>query len=95
MATEKRFETRHVQRHDIKENWDLSTTFIPLQGEFIIYDDLNKFKIGDGVTTVVNLDFATMSVTELMELINNNKLQISETQPSFACTWFRVTSSNV
>lgn len=91
---EKQFDTRHIQKHDTKANWDLSTTFVPLKGELIIYDDLNKFKIGDGVTTVIELEFATMSVTELQNMINNNKLQISETQPSFACTWFRVTSTD-
>jgi hypothetical protein len=37
-------------------------TFIPMQGELIVYDKDNnysyeRFKIGDGVTTVVNLPF--------------------------------------
>jgi len=50
---------RMQQKHDTSANWALATTFIPLKGELIIYSDLNKFKIGDGVTVVESLPFAT------------------------------------
>ena len=102
MADEKRFSTRHVQKHDSSEKWDLATDFIPLQGELIIYDNLGKFKIGDGVTPVTELDFATASLSEyiaienqlatVQEQVTANALQISETQPNFACQWFHVTN---
>ena len=63
--------TRIVHKHDIPENWAKATNFIPKQGELIIYDDryVDKngnetivadsvmYKIGDGVTSVVNLPF--------------------------------------
>lgn len=54
----KTFQGRIVQKHDTKANWDKATNFIPLKGEIIIYDDLNKIKIGDGSTTVGNLTFS-------------------------------------
>ena len=55
----KTFQGRIVQKHDTKANWDKATNFIPLKGEIIIYDDLNKIKIGNGTTTVVNLPYST------------------------------------
>lgn len=56
----KTFQGRIVQKHDIETNWKKATNFIPLQGEIIIYDDLNKIKIGNGRTKVNELDFANL-----------------------------------
>lgn len=53
----KTFQGRIIQKHDTKANWDKATNFIPLKGEIIIYDDLNKIKIGDGTTKVGSLAF--------------------------------------
>lgn len=53
----KKIKTRVQTKHDTTTNWAKATTFVPLAGEMIVYDDLNKFKIGDGTTTVVNLPF--------------------------------------
>ena len=55
---------RIIQKHDIEANWNLATDFIPKQGEIIVYDiDENytyeRFKIGDGVTNVNDLPFAS------------------------------------
>lgn len=55
----KTFQGRIVQKHDIKANWDKATNFVPLKGEIIIYDDLNKIKIGDGSTKINDLKFDT------------------------------------
>lgn len=60
---EKNIESRIVHKHDTESNWSKATTFIPKQGEIIIYDiDSNhsyeRFKIGDGITKVNNLPFA-------------------------------------
>lgn len=49
--------TRMVQKHDTSENWAKAENFSPLVGEIIVYDDLNKFKIGDGKTNVNDLPF--------------------------------------
>ena len=48
---------RIQNKHKTSAQWDQSSDFIPLAGEIIIYDDLNKMKIGDGVTTIANLPF--------------------------------------
>lgn len=70
----KTFQGRIIQKHDTKANWDKATNFIPLKGEIIIYDDLNKIKIGDGTTTVIKLPYSTT--------INYNDLTNKPTIPS-------------
>ena len=60
---EKVVKTRIQQKHDIEANWNKATNFIPLAGEMIVYDvDSNysyeRFKIGDGTSTVTALPFA-------------------------------------
>lgn len=64
---------RLILKHDIESNWNRATTFIPKQGEIIIYDiDTNysceRFKIGDGVTTVGELSFYLEH--EIIEILN-------------------------
>lgn len=56
------YKTRIQQKHAPSEDWAKATNFIPLDGEIIIYTDLNRFKIGDGVTKVNNLKFADENV---------------------------------
>ena len=56
-----------ILKHDIESNWNRATTFIPKQGELIIYDrDTNyfyeRFKIGDGITTVAELPFVNENI---------------------------------
>ena len=55
----KTYQGRIVQKHDSSANWAKATNFIPLKGEIIIYDDLNKIKIGDGTTKINDLDFSS------------------------------------
>ena len=55
---------------DTAENWGAKTTFIPLNGEVIVYSDLNKIKIGNGVTLLANLPF--------MQAEDNTKVNISQ-----------------
>lgn len=59
MMANKTFQGRIVQKHDIEANWKKATNFIPLKGEIIVYDDLNKIKIGDGSTKINDLKFDT------------------------------------
>lgn len=62
MAT-KQFNTRVQHKIDTYENWNKAENFIPLKGELIIYatnergDSISAFKLGDGVTNVINLPF--------------------------------------
>lgn len=58
--------TRIIHKHDTEANWNKATTFIPKQGELIIYDkdaiySYQRFKIGDGITSIINLPF-TMDI---------------------------------
>lgn len=61
---EKNINTRMIQKHDTEANWSKAVNFIPKQGELIVYDkdsiyDYERFKIGDGITNVNDLPFAT------------------------------------
>ena len=56
--------TRIIHKHDTEVNWNKATSFIPKQGEIIVYDrddnyTYERFKIGDGVTAAPSLPFAT------------------------------------
>ena len=60
---EKNIKSRIVHKHDTESDWSKATTFIPKQGEIIIYDiDSNysyeRIKVGDGATNVNDLPFA-------------------------------------
>lgn len=48
---------RFQQKTDTSANWAKATNFVPLEGEIIIYSDLNQHKIGDGKTKVNDLPF--------------------------------------
>lgn len=59
--------TRFIQKHDTETNWRALKDFIPLKGEFILYDpepelfiDKFRIKIGDGVTNVNDLPFLVL-----------------------------------
>lgn len=57
--------SRIILKHDIAENWGKAVNFIPLAGEIIIYDDLGRFKIGNGITLVNLLPFADDQKTQV------------------------------
>lgn len=61
--------TRMQQKNDIAANWQTAgnNNFIPLDGEIIVYSDLNKIKIGDGTTNVNLLPFVNGSVGLITE----------------------------
>lgn len=53
MAKQK-IKTRVQNKHDVAANWSKATSFVPLAGELIIYDEdstypYKRFKIGDGI----------------------------------------------
>lgn len=62
--------TRIIQKHDSSANWAKATTFVPLKGEIIIYDDLGKVKIGDGATKVNDLQFLDKDAVKQVKLNN-------------------------
>ena len=65
--------TRIIQKHDSSANWAKATTFVPLKGEIIIYDDLGKVKIGDGTTKVNDLQFLDKDAVKQVKLNNVTK----------------------
>ena len=56
-TTQKQVKTRIQQKHDTSANWAKATSFVPLKGEIVVYDDLGRIKVGDGTNTVANLKF--------------------------------------
>ena len=63
--SEKNISSRIIHKHDIENNWNKATNFIPKAGEIIVYDrdetyNYERFKIGDGVTTVTALPFGSI-----------------------------------
>lgn len=62
--------TRISHKIDTEEHWSLATNFVPLKGEFIIYDvdgnnSTTRLKIGDGNTPVHLLSFAPFSAYDI------------------------------
>lgn len=64
---QKRVKTRIINMHDTEANWhsNANKNKIPEKGELIIYDidttyTYERFKIGDGKTTVIDLPFASI-----------------------------------
>lgn len=77
--SEKTLKTRIIHKHDIEDNWLKATSFIPKQGELIIYDiddahQYERFKIGDGVKNVNDLPFATDNKVPTSRKVNGKAL---------------------
>ena len=70
------------QKSDTSANWAKATNFTPLKGEIIVYTDLNKIKIGDGVTKVGVLEFVSAKDAEtllgasLSTILNSSDVEI-------------------
>lgn len=67
--------TRIQLKNDTENNWNKALSFIPLMGEVIIYspDDSHPFsriKVGDGVTTVINLPFIDATTIDGVDIDN-------------------------
>ena len=67
--------TRIQLKNDTENNWNKALSFVPLMGEVIIYspDDSHPFsriKVGDGVTTVINLPFIDATTIDGVDIDN-------------------------
>ena len=83
--SEKTLNTRIQHKHDTEANWLKATTFIPKQGEIIVYDidethDYERIKMGDGTTNVNALPFVYEPVTEadIMEICGVSIVDIND-----------------
>lgn len=77
--------TRIANKHDTEANWNSNSAFIPLAGEIIVYDtdsnyDYERFKVGDGTTTIVNLPFMNdiLDIDEVDEICGDTIYLSSE-----------------
>lgn len=82
MADNKTLNTRIQHKHDTEANWLKATTFIPKQGEIIVYDidatyDYERIKMGDGITLVNNLPFVIdyFTIEEIDEITGGCPLE--------------------
>ena len=65
---------RVVMKHDSDEHWSNAEGFIPLAGEIIVYDTSKRIKIGDGITNVINLPFASAGeLTDFLGYVENGQ----------------------
>lgn len=65
---------RVVMKHDSDANWGNAEGFIPLAGEIIVYDTSKRIKIGDGITNVINLPFASAGeLTDFLGYVENGQ----------------------
>ena len=76
--SEKLLKTRIIHKHDTEKRWNNKGSFIPKQGEIIVYDrdeqySYERMKIGDGITSISELPFVThLSQSELDNAIQNS-----------------------
>lgn len=54
---EKYLNVKIINKHDTSTNWSQHNDLVPSSGEIIIYTDLHKIKVGDGVSTLSILPF--------------------------------------
>lgn len=77
--------TRIIHKHDLEVNWNKATSFIPKQGEIIIYDrddnySYERIKIGDGQSYVTSLPFTAKELiagTNITLTLNSSKDSIT------------------
>ena len=86
MSKVKEIPGRLILKHDIESNWNRAVTFVPKQGEIVIYDiddnhTYERFKIGDGKALVGQLPFyledEVIEILNKIDYIANNTLEAS------------------
>lgn len=65
-------------KRDKEVNWNKAINFIPKENEVIIYDcdDDIKIKVGDGITTVIDLPFSNIINASSEHKVENNILYL-------------------
>lgn len=48
---------KDIYKSDTSINWGKAKNFIPKKNELIYYNDINRFKMGDGKTKLSDLEF--------------------------------------
>ena len=88
---QKEFKVRMQQKHDTEANWKLASDFVPLAGEFIIYEaDKNyphqRFKIGNGVTPLNELPFQLSESAGNVEPLTEAFSRLTFKKPQYSTT---------
>lgn len=52
-------------KYDTSEGWANNVSYIPMEGELIIYTDIPAIKVGDGLAYAVDLPFVTDDMRDL------------------------------
>ena len=103
----KQFEARIRSKRDTTANWNANPTFIPLDGEIIIYTDyetktdqygnsimIPAIKVGDGRTYGVDLPFVSDDIRDtLLAHINNSSIHTTALEKIFWNNKLNVTDS--
>lgn len=91
------YNTRIRMKSDTTENWNNQRTFIPMNGEIIIYTDYHKkvnddgkiinipaIKIGDGNSYGVDLPFVDDDIRDkIIEHISNTSIHVTALEKMF------------
>jgi hypothetical protein len=91
MANITKFNSRVIMKHDTEAAWNAAINFIPLEGEIIIYTDLNKMKIGNGVDKVYDLPFSEVDLPiaqgggNYSIIVNDLEGNFAEQDYAFSC----------
>lgn len=81
MSSQKTINSRIQHKHDVEANWIKAESFIPKDGELIIYDPdethaYKRLKFGDGVTTVALLPFFGNEIVTRLDEVENTQANI-------------------
>ena len=76
--------TRIQHKHDTYANWNTNKSFVPLEGELVVYTDgqtggstVPAVKIGDGTKTVEQLEFISGNDPELDSHVSDSTIHVT------------------
>lgn len=76
MSSEKILNSRIQHKHDLIGRWAEQSSFIPKDGEMIVYDqegnNYKRLKFGDGSTTIAELDFFDKDLRDQVDRIESD-----------------------
>lgn len=85
---EKNINARVQHKHDVEANWLKASSFVPKQGEIVVYDvdsthTYERIKIGDGTTVVGSLPFVN---DEIRQALTSGATKVSKAETADRAT---------